>query len=172
MDYNKRNVELLRNLYEFSEENIQWDHAKVVDEFVASNPCKFSTKEVGIVLIENLRRRFLYGGHGLDGECMLFGEELWGENGKIQTRKRQREFDGHVFEMRKKHNRSDSFGSSDSWIWKTYGGDNGGGGGILNQEGNNGGDNEVNMGGGGNDVQDLGDQNGDGGAQNVAVPGG
>nr|GEY66277.1 hypothetical protein [Tanacetum cinerariifolium] len=46
----------------------------------------------------------------------------------------------------KKHNldtRSDSFGSSDTWITKTFGGNNGGGGGILNQEGNNGGGNGV-----------------------------
>nr|GFD02927.1 hypothetical protein [Tanacetum cinerariifolium] len=137
---------MLQSFYEFSWENIQLDHATQVDQFVANNLSKFATKERGIVLIENLRSRFLNGGQGLDGECMLFCTELWGENGMIQTRKRNRESDGHLLEMRKKYNldtRSDSFGSFDTWITKTFGGNNGGGGGILNQEGNNGGGNGV-----------------------------
>ncbi|GJR99650.1 hypothetical protein Tco_0316159 [Tanacetum coccineum] len=188
MDYNNRHlVEMLQSLYEFNGENIQLDHATLVDQFVASNLSKFGTKERGIMLIEHLRSRFLRSGEGLGVE------QLWGEDGEIQIRKRIRESDGYLLEKRKKQNldtRSDSFGSSDSWISKSFGGNNGGGGGILNQEGNNGGDNDVNMGGGDNDVnmnggdndvnmggggdndQDLGDHNGDGGAQNVAVPGG
>nr|GEZ12960.1 hypothetical protein [Tanacetum cinerariifolium] len=68
MDYNNRHLyEMLESLYEFSEENIQLDHATLVDQFVANNLSKFATKERGIVLIENLRSRFLNGGQGLDG---------------------------------------------------------------------------------------------------------
>nr|GEV99889.1 hypothetical protein [Tanacetum cinerariifolium] len=48
--------------------------------------------------------RFLNDGEGDSSEFMLLGKQLWGENEAIQTRKRQREMDGHLLEIRKKHN--------------------------------------------------------------------
>nr|GEW33178.1 hypothetical protein [Tanacetum cinerariifolium] len=57
---------------------------------------------------------FLNDGEGDSSEFILLGKQLWGENGAIQTRKRQRELDGHLLEMRKKHNvdtLSDGFGN-------------------------------------------------------------
>nr|GEU75697.1 hypothetical protein [Tanacetum cinerariifolium] len=53
------------------------------------------------MIIEMLRSRFLNDGEGDSGKFMLLGKQLWGENGAIQTRKRQRELDGHLLEMRK-----------------------------------------------------------------------
>ncbi|GKA11843.1 hypothetical protein Tco_0691389, partial [Tanacetum coccineum] len=99
MDYNNRHlVEMLQSLYEFNGENIQLDHATLVDQFVASNLSKFGTKERGIMLIEHLRSRFLRSGEGLGVEFMRVGEQLWGEDGEIQIRKRIRESDGYLLE--------------------------------------------------------------------------